>query len=363
MYKYKKYLDVFKLNILIDKIKVFELYFITDIMNMLSISNSKPWVEKYRPALLNDIVLDNLNYSLLSNMLEYNIFPNLLLYGPPGTGKTTTIMTLVNQYQQNNNQSNKGLMIHLNASDERGIDIIRNQICQFVNSYSLFSSGLKIVILDEVDYMTKNAQQALKQLIHLYHKNVRFCLICNYITRIDETLKNEFIHLRFNQLPPERIFGFLNGINEKEQLHLSKDILCSIQSMFQSDIRSMINYIQSNHTMLSKQNVMTENTWILLTKSIKKSIPQGIKQIYILMETYNVDLKHVIREYTKYILFQLEKQNETTQELNGNSNSNSNELYSYLKLIEELLHTNDYVEEDIIHLFIKKTNSFIKYVL
>ena len=98
-------------------------------------------------------------------MIEKNYIPNILLYGPPGTGKTTTIINLINKFQSKNNQLNKGLMIHLNASDERGIDIIRNQINNFVNSKTLFNVGIKFIILDEVDYMTKNAQLALKYLL------------------------------------------------------------------------------------------------------------------------------------------------------------------------------------------------------
>ena len=124
--------------------------------------NSTPWVEKYRPSCFEDIVLDPLNKILLKNIIDNNYFPNLLFYGPPGTGKTTTIINLVNVYQEKMNLKNKGLMIHLNASDERGIDIIRNQINSFVNSKSLFGDGMKFVILDEVDYMTKTAQIALR---------------------------------------------------------------------------------------------------------------------------------------------------------------------------------------------------------
>ena len=124
--------------------------------------SQKPWVEKYRPTNFDDIVLDDINKKILNNILNSNSFPNLLLYGPPGTGKTTTIINLVNKFHGKHNQNNKSLTIHLNASDERGIDIIRNQINQFVNSKNLFTSGTKLVILDEVDYMTKNAQQAQK---------------------------------------------------------------------------------------------------------------------------------------------------------------------------------------------------------
>ena len=167
-----------------------------------------PWVEKYRPITFKDIVLDKTNKIIFTNILKNNYIPNLLLYGPPGTGKTTTITNLIHKYQKDSNQLNKGLMIHLNASDERGIDIIRNQINIFVNSKSLFNNGIKFIILDEVDYMTKNAQLALKYLLEEYTHNIRFCLICNYISKIDDSLKSEFVKLRFNQLPKTDIIKF-----------------------------------------------------------------------------------------------------------------------------------------------------------
>ena len=157
-----------------------------------------PWVEKYRPTKFDDIVLDPANRVIFDNILSTGYFPNLMFYGPPGTGKTTTIMNLINEYNAQYNPMSKGSVIHLNASDERGIDIIRNQINSFVSSSGLFINGLKFVILDEVDYMTKNAQQALRYLLQNYSGSVRFCLICNYISRIDEGLQNEFLRLRFN---------------------------------------------------------------------------------------------------------------------------------------------------------------------
>ena len=124
--------------------------------------SSTPFVEQYRPTNFENIVLDPLNKKILKNIIETSYFPNLLFYGPPGTGKTTTIINLIDAYQERIGIRNKGLIIHLNASDERGIDIIRNQIHFFVNSKPLFHSGMKFVILDEVDYMTKTAQQAFR---------------------------------------------------------------------------------------------------------------------------------------------------------------------------------------------------------
>ena len=215
-----------------------------------------PWVEKYRPQNFEDIVLDSNNKIIFENMIEKNYIPNILLYGPPGTGKTTTIINLINKFQSKNNQLNKGLMIHLNASDERGIDIIRNQINNFVNSKTLFNVGIKFIILDEVDYMTKNAQLALKYLLQEYKENIRFCLICNYISKIDNSLQNEFVKLRFNQLPKCKIINFLNIINKFEKLNLKNDQINDIQINFKSDIRSMINYMQSNQHIITNSKVI-----------------------------------------------------------------------------------------------------------
>ena len=110
-----------------------------------------PWVEKYRPEYFDDIVLDKSNKKMFKNILDKGYFPNLLFYGPPGTGKTTTIINIINEYNKMYTNNNKGSVIHLNASDERGIDTIRNQILQFVKTNNFFEKCVKFVILDEVD--------------------------------------------------------------------------------------------------------------------------------------------------------------------------------------------------------------------
>lgn len=261
-----------------------------------------PWVEKYRPTSFENIVLDKVNQTILENIIKMNMFPNLLLYGPPGTGKTTTIINLINSYQERYNQKSKDLMIHLNASDERGIEIIRNQISQFVNAKSLFTNGLKIVILDEVDYMTKNAQQALKYLLQDYRQNIRFCLICNYISRIDEALQNEFVHLRFNELPREKIQEFLTAISHSEKLDLSDSAIISIQKLFKSDIRSMINYMQANHTFVDDHKVIENKVWDKLTIEIKKGVKSGEKQMNKISSEYNMNEKNIIKDYLNYVI-------------------------------------------------------------
>ena len=232
-----------------------------------------PLMEAYRPKHFDDIVLDPLNKQILKNIIETSYFPNLLFYGPPGTGKTTTIINLINAYQEKLNNKNKDLIIHLNASDERGIDIIRNQINSFVNSKPLFNTGMKFVILDEVDYMTKNAQQALRYLLQNYSGGVRFCLICNYISKIDEGLQNEFIRLRFNQLPKNEIIQFLTHISVSENLNMTQKSLSCIQKLYKSDIRSMINFMQSNQNTCNDQAklfIIDNDVWEILIKMINK---------------------------------------------------------------------------------------------
>jgi replication factor C subunit 3/5 len=232
---------------------------------------SIPWVEKYRPTNFEEIVMDPVNSDLFQKIIQKEYFPHLLFYGPPGTGKTTTIINLIQEYQKKHSRINKENIIHLNASDERGIDIIRNQIFSFVRSNNLFEKGLKFVILDEVDYMTKNAQHALKYLLQTTHTaNVRFCLICNYISKIDSALKNEFTIVRFNQLP------------EINYLQLNKDSL----------------QVEWNRKICSK------DCMISLHEKFRKneSCVSIIRFIHECSIDYNIDKFCIIQKYLNYIV-------------------------------------------------------------
>ena len=196
-------------------------------------------------------------------------------------------------------------MIHLNASDERGIDIIRSQINQFVNSKTMFNYGMKFVILDEVDYMTKNAQQALRYLLQNFSNSVRFCLICNYISRIDEGLQNEFLKLRFNQLPKNNIINFLNNISICENLNLNQQSLNLIQTLYKSDIRSMINLMQSNQNIKDQNIFIIDNSiWEQLFNKIKNG--DDLESLILFTNDisykYNMDKKNIIKDFLNYII-------------------------------------------------------------
>jgi len=304
-----------------------------------------PWVEKYRPKNFENIVIEETNLKIFKNMIENNYFPNFLFYGPPGTGKTTTIINLINLYQQKNDEVNKSLMIHLNASDERGIDIIRNQIYQFINSKPLFINGTKFIILDEVDYMTKSAQQALKYILKTANKNVKFCLICNYISKIDETLQNEFIRLRFNELPKIQIMNFLQHICDEENIYIDYSILEDVISLYKSDMRSMINFLQSNQHVLKK-----DKTIKVLNKNVFDNISENIKNMNKLDEyflelskTYNCDIKHIVKKYINYII--------RNKKIIINSD--------YLNFVENILHLDEFDINHFINYFLEKMKKFI----
>ena len=301
-----------------------------------------PWIEKYRPKNFESIVLSEHNKTILENIINMDIFPNLMLYGPPGTGKTTTIINLIQKYQEKHNENHKELKIHLNASDERGIDIIRNQIYNFVDSKSLFLKGTKFIILDEVDYMTKNAQQALKYLLLKYPENVKFCLICNYISKIDNMLRNEFFCLRFHHLPSNNIKFFIRNICENENISIKEEIVNNIIEHFQSDLRSMINYIQLNYNNFQDIMIINSNLFdefINVTKT-KKLNDVKIK-LYSNCQEYNISEKSFIKNFIDYLL----------------KNKKIKNIKEFLIFLEEILHVK--YSQYILDYFLFNIKSFV----
>lgn len=293
-------------------------------MNNNTNNNNIPWVEKYRPTNFDNIILDSLNKRFFENIIKKRYFPNMLFYGQPGTGKTTTIINIVNQFlKRTNNEFNESI-IHLNASDERGIDIIRNQINIFVKSNHLFNKQLKIIILDEVDYMTKNAQQALKYILQNTYENVRFCLICNYISKIDTSLKNEFICVRFNQLPKPHIINLVNTICVKETIIISPINVNKIYNLYRNDIRTIINYIQLNNT----QNIIDETIYDNILELIKThSITETgfITYIHNISIEYNIDKIEIVLRIFNYLIY--------TLQIHDNG-----QYIKLLKLVEYIIH-------------------------
>ena len=183
----------------------------------------------------------------VSKLVRARKLPHLLFYGPPGTGKTTTILAAARQL---NGKSWQSMTLELNASDERGISVIRDQIKTFASTQQIFARGFKLVILDEADAMTNAAQFALRRVIEKYTKSTRFCLICNYVNKIIPALQSRCTKFRFAPLERKDIESRLLEISRIENVNLSKDGkgLSSIINLSNGDMRKCLNILQACHT-------------------------------------------------------------------------------------------------------------------
>jgi DNA polymerase III delta prime subunit len=152
--------------------------------------------------------------------------------------------------------------------------------------------------------MTKNAQQALKYLMQSTNYNVRFCLICNYISKLIDSLQSEFICIRFNQLPEKDIYNFISNITEKENLYLPDSVIQTIQKTYKSDIRSMINFIQLNQNLIEwSSSIITNKIWEKIYNLHSNNKTEELKEY--IQETsinYNIDKKSIIIKYFNYVI-------------------------------------------------------------
>ena len=298
---------------------------------------TQPWVEKYRPIHFDNIVMDTVNFNFLENLMTRETIPSMLFYGPPGTGKTTTILNFIKKYQEKTNKTHdSSLVLHLNASDERGIDVVRGQIQNFVETDTLITQGMKFVVLDEADYMTKSAQLALHKLIHNIQPErlLCICLICNYICKIEEYLQSEFIHLRFNKLPYDNVVNFLKNIIKCENLTYSDYNLKLIKEYYGNDVRSMINHIQVNSgNTINKPTVHSQEVCTKIKEFINVKESVFVKQVLHEAILYNEDAKCIILGFLKYLL------------LNEVDYANKSRYRSIMKLISDITHFNG--DEDI----------------
>lgn len=204
---------------------------------------NQPWIEKYRPTHLKDIVLSDINRSFIQNMIEKQHYPNMLFYGPPGTGKTTTILCLMEEYK-NTHKCSKNY-IHLNASHERGVEIIRNHIAQFADCSTFFEEHHKFVILDEMDSLTKQAQKQLFKIMKSASKQrITFILICNYLNKVLPCIQESLIILYFNKTS-FRCDAFIQKCLTQENIHIEQKYIDDIKKQYTHDLRSILNSLQN----------------------------------------------------------------------------------------------------------------------
>ncbi|BGP53729.1 hypothetical protein JCM8202_003660 [Rhodotorula sphaerocarpa] len=211
---------------------------------------NQPWVEKYRPKNLGEVSAQDHTVQVLTKTLASSNLPHMLFYGPPGTGKTSTILALCKQLF--GPELYRSRVLELNASDERGISVVREKIKNFAKTTVTTNHDptypappFKIIILDEADSMTQDAQSALRRIMENYSKITRFCLICNYVTRIIEPITSRCSKFRFKPLDTGSTATRLKDICRAEKVDCPEEALDALIRTSDGDLRRAITYLQS----------------------------------------------------------------------------------------------------------------------
>ena len=237
------------------------------------------WNEKYRPQTLDTYVGNDTVKATFQQYIETNDVPHLLLYGDAGSGKTTLAKIVANTIAKDN-------YIYINASDENSVDTVRDKIKQFASSIGF--GGLKLIILDECDYMTPNAQAALRNVIETFSKTTRFILTCNYVDKIIDPIQSRC--QIFNIVPPSKkeVAQHLVNILNDEGVKYEKDNLATIINQSYPDIRRVINTTQRcviggvlklDETTLVEHNYLSSILDVLKSNKNKKEKFDGIRQL------------------------------------------------------------------------------------
>ncbi len=252
-----------------------------------------PWTEKYRPKKLDDVVGQRGVIDRLKAYVQARNMPNLLFAGAPGIGKTTATLALAHDLF---GEEYTGSILELNASDERGIDVVRGKIKDFARTIPLSEVPFKIIFLDEADALTADAQQALRRTMEVYSSATRFILSCNYSSKIIEPLQSRCAVFRFRPLQKEDIVKMLEHISKQEHLHLDKEALEALVYVSEGDMRKAINALQGASLVSKKIGADT----VYKTSSLAK--PQEIREMLSLaIEGKFIEardkLDHVLIEY------------------------------------------------------------------
>lgn len=269
----------------------------------MSIENL-PWVEKYRPRVLNDVVNQKGIIKRLKIFVKDKSMPHLIFAGPAGTGKTTSALCMVRELYGRKMATNINYL-ELNASDARGIDVIRTYIKDFAKARPPIDVPFKILILDEADNMTAPAQQALRRTMEKYTKNCRMILICNYSNKIIPPIQSRCVVFRFSYLNNDDIKERINYIMKLENLSLVPNGLNALVDISRGDCRRAINYLQSCGTISKKIDqeivfrvageVPPDKIKEILKTAINGQLQLSIKLLNDLIKDYGLSGRNIIR--------------------------------------------------------------------
>ncbi|KAK0122474.1 hypothetical protein ONS95_010706 [Cadophora gregata] len=240
--------------------------------------DSLPWVEKYRPDTLEDVSGHQDILATINKFVETNRLPHLLLYGPPGTGKTSTILALARKIYGSKNM--RQMVLELNASDDRGIDVVREQIKTFASTKQIFTMSTKstsasmptykLIILDEADAMTSTAQMALRRIMEKYTANTRFCIIANYTHKLSPALLSRCTRFRFSPLKEKDIRVLVDKVIIEENVQINASATDALVMLSKGDMRRALNVLQACHA--SSTPIHIKGTPKLAEKDIKRDM-------------------------------------------------------------------------------------------
>lgn len=267
-------------------------------------AENRPWVEKYRPRYLRQVVNQSGIKRRLEQFVEDQNLPHLIFAGPAGTGKTTSGLCIVRELFGDKMAPNS-TFLELNASDARGIDVIRTYIKDFAKARPPVDIPFKILILDEADNMTAPAQQALRRTMEKYTKNCRMILICNYSNKIIPPIQSRCVVFRFSSLTDDDIKKQVKKIADNENVSINPAGLNALVKVSKGDLRRGVNYLQSCAT-ISKDideetvfrvagEVPPEKIKIILETALNGKLQLSIKQLNDLIKEYGLSGQNIIK--------------------------------------------------------------------
>jgi len=261
-----------------------------DILNSL-------WVEKYRPKKIDDLILPTEYSERFKNYIRNNDIPSLLLYGPPGTGKSTIARIITSENGIIKNGKTNVLLLNGSAQENRGINFVSNVIEPFLKIPVGSPDKLKIVFIDEADYLTDHAFHSLRAIIEKYSSTNRFILTCNYVNNIPEALQSRLTEYKFQLVPVEYITDFCKNILKLEEIEYDENDLSYIITFMYPDIRKIIDTLQKfslnkkleidKNAIITYENIIITKFVEIIQNIIDNNTSQNSKNIKILIDNIN----------------------------------------------------------------------------